>query len=100
MGPTVELDNSMIQGSREYWNACAIGYLVDYRNISSQVVQNLVNARWQKRGTIEVSKMGELFVFKCSNEIDKWEIINKPRQTLKELLWFSLSGEKTWYPRR
>uniref|UniRef100_A0A803MZQ5 Reverse transcriptase zinc-binding domain-containing protein n=1 Tax=Chenopodium quinoa TaxID=63459 RepID=A0A803MZQ5_CHEQI len=70
-----EIEPSRVQGNRAFWSLCVYGYLMDYRTLSPASIRNFVNSRWRKRGYIDVFKMNDLYLFKCSNEEDKREML-------------------------
>ncbi|XP_021732720.1 uncharacterized protein LOC110716787 [Chenopodium quinoa] len=73
--PLAEIESHRVQGSGAYWQQCVYGYLMDYRSLSVQSISSFINTRWRKRGHIEVFKMNDLYVFKCSDDEDKREML-------------------------
>lgn len=49
-GPVVELDSEDVVAQKEFWNHCAIGFLLDYRKFSVPRLQQLINSTRRVRG--------------------------------------------------
>lgn len=53
-GPVVEPDLEDVALQRDFWNCCAIGFLLDYRKFLVHYMQYIVTNAWRIRGTISV----------------------------------------------
>jgi len=43
-----------VAAQREFWNRCAIRFLLDYQKFSMSFFQNIINATWRLRGPVTV----------------------------------------------
>ena len=46
-GPLVIPDAEDVASQREYWNFCAIGFIMDYRKFSVHRLQRIINHVWR-----------------------------------------------------
>ena len=53
-GPTIRANSEDLSIQRDYWNMCAIAFLLDYRKFSLNHLQNLIDAAWHIRGRVMV----------------------------------------------
>uniref|UniRef100_A0A803MUJ5 DUF4283 domain-containing protein n=1 Tax=Chenopodium quinoa TaxID=63459 RepID=A0A803MUJ5_CHEQI len=74
-----EIEPYRISGSRAFWQKCVYGYLMDYRTLSPNTIRDFINQRWRTRGYIEVFKMNDLYVFKCTNDEDRQDLLYKTK---------------------
>uniref|UniRef100_A0A803N215 DUF4283 domain-containing protein n=1 Tax=Chenopodium quinoa TaxID=63459 RepID=A0A803N215_CHEQI len=74
-----ELEPYRVNGSRAFWQKCVYGYLMDYRTLSPAAIRDFINQRWRTRGYIDLFKMNDLYVFKCSNDEDKRDLLHKTK---------------------
>ena len=54
LGPTIRANHEDLAMQREYWNMCAIVFLLDYRKFLVNHLQNLIDATWHIRGRVTV----------------------------------------------
>lgn len=60
-GPIVEANPEELANQREFWNSCAIGFILDYRKFSISHLQHILNAAWRLRGSVTI--VGRDFYF-------------------------------------
>ena len=60
-GPIVEANLEELANQREFWNSCAIGFILDYRKFSISHLQHILNAAWRLRGSVTI--VGRDFYF-------------------------------------
>lgn len=53
-GPVLEPDPEEITIQRDFWNSCAIGFILDYRKFSVNHLQHIINDAWHLRGTVSI----------------------------------------------
>lgn len=53
-GHIIRPDQDDVVAQREFWNRCAIRFLLDYRKFSVSFFQNIINAAWRLRGPVTV----------------------------------------------
>lgn len=53
-GPLVVPDTEDIASQRDFWNLCAIGFIMDYRKFSVHHLQHIVSHAWRIRGNVSV----------------------------------------------
>uniref|UniRef100_A0A2N9E636 DUF4283 domain-containing protein n=1 Tax=Fagus sylvatica TaxID=28930 RepID=A0A2N9E636_FAGSY len=53
-GPVVRANPEDLALQREYWNMCAIVFLLDYKKFSIRHLQHLINSAWKIRGNVMV----------------------------------------------
>ena len=53
-GPVLRANPADLTIQREYWNNCAIAYLLDYRKFSVRHLQQIIDSAWRLRGQVMV----------------------------------------------
>ena len=53
-GPLVILDAKDVASQREFWNFCAIGFIMDYRKVSVHHLQHIINHVWRIIGNVTI----------------------------------------------
>ena len=53
-GPIVVPDPEEVSIQREFWSSCAIGFILDYKKISVNHLQQIINSAWRIRGSVSV----------------------------------------------
>ena len=53
-GPLVHSDPEEIAIQRDFWNLCAIGFILDYRKFSVRHLQQIIDNAWRIRGKVSV----------------------------------------------
>ena len=53
-GPIIRPNQDDVVAQRDFWNRCAIGFLLDCREFSVSYFQNIINAAWRLRGPVTV----------------------------------------------
>ncbi|XP_074297991.1 uncharacterized protein LOC141628792 [Silene latifolia] len=74
-GPVFNLDPATLGKSKEFWNQCVLGFLVDYRIFKAPKLNDLIQRKWKTRGTIKVLKLGDLYSFYCEDDEDKEDLL-------------------------
>lgn len=59
------------------WGMSAIGKFFAPNPPHLQLVQGLVKSQWYKRGSIEVQRIGDFFIFSCSQREDLQALIQQ-----------------------
>ena len=53
-GPLVHSDLEETTIQRDFWNLCAIGFILDYRKFSVRHLQHIIDNAWRIRGKVSV----------------------------------------------
>jgi hypothetical protein len=53
-GPILRANHANVAIQREYWNNCAIAYLLNYRKFSVRHLQHIIDTAWRVRGNVTV----------------------------------------------
>ncbi|KAL0014776.1 hypothetical protein SO802_001845 [Lithocarpus litseifolius] len=86
-GPIVDPDQEEIAIQRNFWNLCAIGFLLDYRNSSVSHLQLILDNAWRIRGTVSiVGRESYFYVFHFGFEEDLLHICNEGPWAVAEAL--------------
>lgn len=57
----MEANLEELANQREFWNSCAIGFILDYRKFLISHLQHILNAAWRLRGSVTI--VGRDFYF-------------------------------------
>ncbi len=60
-GPVIRANPQDVSHQREYWNQCAIAYLLDYRKFSVRHLQHVLDAAWRIRGNVTIVRRASYY---------------------------------------
>ena len=77
-GPIGDPDPEEIAIQRNYWNLCAIGFILDHRKFSVSHLQHIIDNAWRIRGIVSiVGRESYFYVFHFEFEEDLLHICNE-----------------------